>query len=143
MKILKYTFKVQDIDVRGDDLQASDEYDCTMHFSLLHKGHELFEKDYGKSVLSVLMNKFKDGVKEEDVANELLGDRFVRCLAAASYLKVVDGKVQNDAITQQEFKESRVNNIVDSDIEFVMQLISMTIDSLPISKGKGKDSGKK
>lgn len=143
-EILKYKFYDEQVSVVDGELVIGDpvEYEC--NFTLLIKGFDLFEKEYGKPIMQVLAQIFRDtGVENLDnidkanaignmvKAEETLFDaKFIKALACASYVKIVNSTPVNTELTVQEFKESPVYELVTSDMEFVVQLMSMTMDCL-------------
>lgn len=140
MKIFKHTFKIPQLAVINDELVEVDAKEETYTFTLLHGGIGLFEENYGKSLLATLMNLQK--FSEAEQAAELLNDRrFVCELAAASYVKMENGKFENNRATAEEFKQKEVVEHLD-DIGFIIGLIQMasaTIsDNIKQTPTKGK-----
>lgn len=158
MKILKHSFKIEELIAKGDDI-VTEEYQQTCHFSLMHKGFGLFQSEYKQPLLTALFTKIKDiGIDstikptEEDVsANvtkmndadleniiKLVDETFIKALACSSYCKIENGKVINNEVTQLEFKESRIYESISLDFEFIIELIKMVIDSIPEKNKKTK-----
>ena len=143
-EIIKYKFYEEQINVVDGELVIGDpiEYEC--NFTLLIKGFDLFEKEYGKPIMQVLAKIFRDtGIENLDDINKtsaignmvkaeetLFDAKFIKALASASYVKIVNSTPVNNEITVQEFKESPVYELITSDMEFVTELMSMTMDCL-------------
>lgn len=143
-EIIKHTFYVEQVSVVDGELVVGDPIEYTYNFTLLIKGFDLFEREYGKPIMQVLTKLFKEtGVEDFDNidkagtikniinANETLFDaKFIKALACASYVKINNSMPINNDITVQEFKESEVYELVTSDLDFITELLSMTLDCL-------------
>lgn len=158
MKILKHSFEIEDLIVKGDDI-VTEKYQQTCYFSLMHKGFGLFQNEYKQPLLTALFTKIKgigvDSVstsKEEDINDKVakmtdedfeniikfVDETFIKALACSSYCKIENGKVINNEITQLEFKESRVYESISLDFDFIIEIIKMVIDSIPEKNKKVK-----
>lgn len=152
MKIIQHTFTIDGLRVMNGELREVEKVSEEYTFSLLHKGFGLFESEYGSPLFTALMGKLKGiNVEELDVSNEetitkildILEDKFIKALACASYIKIENDEFHNNGVTCDEFKKTLAYQKVSSDIDFVTKLIQMIIESLPKSKAKKKQTGKK
>lgn len=139
MKIFKHTFKIPQLAVVNDELVEVDPKEETYTFTLLHSGIGVFEENYGKSLIGALM-AYQKLTKEEQVVELLDDKRFISELAAASYVKMENGKFENNRATADEFKHKEVAEHL-SDIDFIVGLIQMasaTISNNTKQKTQGK-----
>lgn len=139
MKILKYTFRIPQLSIEDGELVELGEKEETYHFTLLHKGIGLYEEMAGEPLISSLLD-----VKDDDenaMAKKVMDSKFLLNLAAASYVKIEDGRFHNNRATCEEFKKLPVVNHL-SDPTFVIQLIQMATECA-IGEAKQNPNSKK
>lgn len=152
-KIVKHTFKNMEslkVDDKGDLIVEKRE-DVTLHFSMLHKGHEIFQSLYGIPLFSALIGSGVDvekGIIDETAfANTAMGKmldpKFILCLAAASYIDVSNGTIVNSSLSAQEFIDMNMESVICTDMEFINKLMELIEDSDMNSKKKQKNTGGK
>lgn len=144
--VIEYTFNgyeklVSEKQKDGSFKLVTKKFDpITLHFSLLHHGHSLFEQEYGKSVMSALAGNANDNaiVAEKNLTKELLSAEFIQALACASYIKVdpQTGAMHNNALTIKEFKAMPIYSQITNDFVFIGKLNEMLMDCLPKNEEK-------
>ena len=125
MKILKYTFKIPQLTIEDGELVEHGTKDETYCFTLLHKGIGLYEEMAGEPLISTLLDVHSDD--ETAMAKRVMDSKFLLNLAAASYVKIEDGRFHNNRATCEEFKKLPVVNHI-SDPSFVTQLLQMATE---------------
>lgn len=125
MKILKYTFHIPQLTIEDGELVETGEKEETYHFTLLHKGIGLYEEMAGEPLISTLLDVRDDD--ENAMAKKVMDSKFLLNLAAASYVKIEDGRFHNNRATCEEFKKLPVVNHI-SDPSFVTALLQMATE---------------
>lgn len=151
MKVIKHNFDhVEFVEKNGRPIRK--ESHESGFFSLTVAGLGAFEEMYGESLLTKLAS-FEQETKGKNSAEivKMLDSKFVKTLAAVSYLPVGQGKGLND-VRQNAilFKETDMYDACSEDIGFVLELINMVLECLnlnniPVSENKTskKDQGSK
>ena len=155
--IIKYKFKLEQVELVNEEPVVTNKEE-SYYFSLSHKGFGLFEEEYGKSLLSTLIDKVASlnltnlKVNESDDENEevelnedtiemltnIMESKFIKALAAASYIKIENNQVHNNKVTVNEFKSTLAYSKLETDITFINKMLNLAINSLPTEKKKGK-----
>lgn len=133
-KIIEHTFEIEGITLNHGRPETSIVQRDTVFFSLVHKGHELFENEYGKSLMQAMTKGMGKHGKLDEVAlgERMFESRFLESLAAACYLKIDDnGNIINNAATVKEFKEKRYFKKLSSDMQFIQKLMGLVQASMP------------
>ena len=125
MKILKYTFRIPQLSIEDGELVELGEKEETYHFTLLHKGIGLYEEMAGEPLISTLLDV--RNADENSMAKRVMDSSFLLNLAAASYVKIEDGRFHNNRATCEEFKKLPVVNHI-SDPSFVTALLQMATE---------------
>lgn len=127
-KIIKHTFELPNIylDDSGELVEGITTKE-TLTFTLLHRGVGIYEEMANSSLLSDIIAMEKQS--ERETVLSLLDRRFILNLAAASYVKIENGKFHNNRATAEEFKKSPYANMV-TDMFFVNKLLEMATDCL-------------
>lgn len=128
MKILKYTFKLPNLQVVDGDLIDNGFEEETYTFTLLHKGVGLFEELSGTPLMAYLVDIDINNLK--DSMSKLMSKDFIPNLACASYVKIEDNKFHNNRATAEDFKKLPVFNRINDDVEFAMELMQMALDCM-------------
>lgn len=157
-EIYKHTFYVDQVSVVDGELIIGDPVEYTYNFSLVMKGMDLFEKEYGKPLISTLTNIVRETnvktVEElenlDDNMDFLLGmsssfidGKFIKALACASYIKIENNQPINNEFTAEEFKQLPVYPYVTSDFEFLGKMLSMAVSCIQDDNPKKKQNQKK
>lgn len=128
MKIIKHKFVIPQLAIVNDELVETDPKEETYTFTLLHGGIGVFEENYGKSLLSVLMSMNRDN--DDERIERLIGDNtFILELASASYVKIENGKFENNRATSEEFKQKEVVEHL-YDVAFITKLLQMASECI-------------
>lgn len=125
-KILEYTFETNELglDEQGK-LVIRDSKKETLTFTLLHRGIGIYEEMVGEPLVSSIVGL--KGEDREETLKSINDKEFILNLAAASYVKIENGKFHNNRATAEEFKKiPYVKKYID-DINFVSALYSMAI----------------
>lgn len=131
MKILKYTFRLPELKLVGDDLVQTGYTEETYTFTLLFKGIGIFEELANRPLLSSLMSMGNDnGNVDEKTMDNMLSKDFISNLACASYIKIENGKFHNNRATAEEFKKTGAYSEIFKDINFVNELMQMAIECI-------------
>ena len=138
MKIIKHTFKIPQLMVVDGELIEADPKEETYTFTLLHGGIGRFEEATGMSLFA----KMTEGETDEERGRKLFSDReFIINLTASAYVKIKDGKFQNDRSTMEEFKKMEIIDYV-TDIDFLTKFFAMVGECMMSSNKKGTKKGK-
>ena len=141
MKIFKYEFtpEIIVIDRKTNEPRVVKKQKKKMYFSMLHSSHKIFEEIYGEPVLSVLTGLKEDKKPtQKEVMKFMMNEKFIMCLAAASYLKINNGAVVNNSVTANEFIDIPGIKEISNDLNFVYGLIEMVFDNVPGDDGKSQ-----
>lgn len=160
-EIYKHTFYVDQVSVVDGELIIGDPIEYTYNFSLVMKGMDLFEKEYGKPLIASLTSIVKEtNVKtvEElenldnnmdfllNMTDSFIDGKFIRALACASYIKIENNQAINNEMTVEEFKESPVFPYITGDFDFLGKMLSMAIsciqDDVPKKNKNNQKKGK-
>ena len=139
MKILKYTFKIPNLEVIDGDLVENGVTEETYTFTLLHKGIGIFEELSNQPLMAYLYD-IKDIDSTESISKVMSKD-FIPNLACASYCKIEDGKFHNNRATAEEFRKLPAFQKTSDDINFAMELLQMATDCL-VEKSKEENKTK-
>lgn len=141
MKLVKHTFKESDghLEIVGDELKEVAKF-IELHFSLPMSALGLFEEEYGKPLVDVIINNTRGNKTKGE---ELDSIEFSRALACSMYIKIEDGKVTNDESSKEEFKNMNLYKSIASDLALRIALVNCAIDCLnddetPSTKGNNK-----
>lgn len=154
-EIYKHTFFVDNVRVENGDLIIDEPTEYTYQFTLLMKGLDLFEREYGQPLIKALTTMIKE-TKVSDI-NDLenlndnmdfllnmtegvLDGKFIRALACASYVKIENNQPINNEFTVEEFKELPVYPHITGDFEFLGKMMSMAINCVQDSGDKKKNN---
>lgn len=144
MKILKYTFRLPNLKLVGDDLIEDGFEEETHTFTLLFKGIGVFEELAHKPLLASLSQIGND--VDEEAVESILSKDFVSNLACASYIKIEDGKFHNNRSTAEEFKKTKAYSYIFRDVEFIQELVKMASECIlddQTAKAKSKANSSK
>lgn len=142
MKILKYTFRLPELQVIGGELVQTGVTEETHTFTLLFKGIGIYEELSNKPLLSTLMSLGNEnGEVSDNAVDSMLSKEFISNLACASYIKIENGKFHNNRATAEEFKKTGAYSEIFKDIDFVNALMKMAVECIKAdetSKAKTK-----
>lgn len=127
MKILTHTFEIPQLKVENGTLIEDGIKEEKYTFTLLFKGIGLFEEITNESLMASIMKCYKNG--EVDY-QQITNDKFVKALACATYVKIDGDKFHNNRATAEEFTRLPVYQYLTKDINFVKELIEMSISCL-------------
>lgn len=140
MKLVKHTFKESEgtLEIIDDEV-IEKKKETTLCFSLPMSALGLFEEEYGKPLVDVIINNTRGRTK----GDELDSIEFSRALASSMYLKIENGKVTNDDASKEEFKNMELFKSVASDLPLRIALVNCAIECLndentPATKGGSK-----
>ena len=140
MKLVKHTFKQSEgkLEIINDEL-VEKKKEITLYFSLPMSALGLFEEEYGKPLVDVIINN----TRGKNKGDELDSLDFSRALACSMYLKFSNGNVTNDNASKEEFKNMELFKSVASDLPLRIALVNCAIDCLndddtPATKGGSK-----
>lgn len=138
MKILKYTFKMPNLKLVGDDLIEDGFEEETHTFTLLFKGIGVYEEMAHKPLLASL-TQVGNLEEDEQAIENILSKDFISNLACASYIKIEDGKFHNNRSTAEEFKKTKAYSYIFRDVDFIQELVKMASECImDDTKGKAK-----
>lgn len=143
MAIVKFNLKGKRLDLVDGDLKEVHLKPRMLHFSLVHKGHSLFEAEFGKTVMAGLLDVIgrttEKNIDTESIS-KLIGGDFIKSLASSSYIQLNDSGFKNDESTQLDFRDIPGVESLFSDIDFITELINMTVESLPKNREERRSS---
>ena len=154
-EIYKHTFYVDQVNLVDGELVIGDPVEYTYTFSLVMKGMDLFEKEYGQPLIKTLTDIVRStNVKtvEElehlddnmdfllNMSGSILDGKFIKALACASYIKIENGQAINNEMTAEEFKNLPAYDYVTSDFEFLGKMLSMALSCIQDDSGKKKQN---
>lgn len=141
MKFFKHTFEiVEGYRLEGEEL-VPNVYTDTCYFALDNAGQRIFEEEYGKGMIQAM--------QENQAEIDALNPKLIRALATATYKDL--NSLSNADANAIKFKESPAYMACPTDIEFVVNLITMVTEALfgtpeeqkTLPKQKGSKSSKK
>lgn len=141
MKLVKHKFKESNgkLEIVNDELQEISK-EIELYFSLPMSALGLFEEEYGKPLVDVIINNTRGNKTKGE---ELDSIDFSRALACSMYIKVENGEVSNDNASKEEFKNMHLYQSVASDLPLRIKLVNCAIDCLNDDETPATSGGKK
>lgn len=135
MKFFKHEFELfNGIELINDEIVEQTEKKV-MYFAFTNKSNQIFEEEYGQSVIEAMANTNAKG----ELA--MLDSKLTKALAVASY-KDVFNKL-DDYTSAQMFKESEVYKMCSNDTAFIEKLFNMVTECVLGSEEQQKELEKK
>lgn len=149
MKTFKHTFEDAQLVLIDGEVQEVDPVKYEATFSLTTASLLMFEEEYGQPLMTAMTSMipssaFKGNENTDFTTDEILGflnTKFIRALAAATYLKIENGKIFNNEVSKKEFKESPMNELCLTDFDFVQNIMSLATRCLYSDKTQKVKNG--
>lgn len=133
MKTFKHTFEDAQLVLIDGEVQEVDPVKYEATFSLTTASLLMFEEEYGQPLMTAMTSMIpasalKETSNTDFTTDEVLGflnTKFIRALAAATYLKIENGKIFNNEVSKKEFKESPMNELCLTDFDFIQNIMSL------------------
>lgn len=146
MKTFKHVFEEPQLVIIDGDIQEADPARYEATFSLTTASLLMFEEEYGQPLITAmtsmipqnaLSQKDNEDFTKEDIL-DFLNAKFIRALASACYIKIDNGKIYNNIASKNEFKESPMNELCLTDLDFIQSLMSLATQCLYSEANKKK-----
>lgn len=122
MQFLKYKFYTEELVYENGEIKELDQEGQEFYFTLTLKSMELFEQEYHKPLISILL--------QDNNSDEVNSYEFIKALACSTYLKIEDYKILQNEFTQEEFKSFDVYKLCAGDMGFTAQVVGMAIQCI-------------
>ena len=129
-KIIKHTFEIPNLVVKDGELVEQDSLKKTYTFTLLFKGIGLYEEITGEPLFKALLSSMDENGDKIKSAVNIIDKKFIKDLAAVSYVKIEGDKFHNNRATVEEFKKSQVYRLIEQDLQFTTELMSMAMECI-------------
>ena len=138
MKVIKKNVEVESIElVNGEPTVIANP--VTLYFAMNLKAQRIIEQETKTPLM-----KFLNFTDKEKATEKLFDSDSMLSIASACWLKVENGKIEQNEVTAQEFKDSNYAELI-GDLDFKISLYTMIADYFGAGskKATAQNDGKK